>query len=118
NSLHYHIHGIVHILRSLSVLNNKHIPRQYLESSVEQRMELLRGLMDTDGTAGEDGTCVFTSTNKELAHGAFELALSLGIKATLRPGVAKLKGRVVSDKYDVAFTTSQRVFHFKRKAMR
>jgi hypothetical protein len=116
--LHYQIHGISHLLLFMGTLNNKHIPRQYLEASIEQRMELLRGLMDTDGMAGADGTCIFTSTNKDLAHGAFELALSLGIKATLRPGVAKLKGRIVSDKYDVAFITAQSVFHLSRKAQR
>ena len=28
----------------------KHIPEQYFWGSIEQRLELLRGLMDTDGT--------------------------------------------------------------------
>ena len=36
-------------LRDLDLLGNKHIPRDYLEGSVEQRRALLAGLMDTDG---------------------------------------------------------------------
>lgn len=36
-------------LRKLNVLHNKHIPRQYLINSRKNRMELLAGLIDTDG---------------------------------------------------------------------
>ena len=37
-------------LKALGVLNNKHIPPEYLRGSAEQRLELLRGLMDSDGS--------------------------------------------------------------------
>ena len=33
----------------LDVLGNKHVPHQYMRASREQRLELVRGLMDFDG---------------------------------------------------------------------
>lgn len=40
---------IKNALRDLGILYNKHIPAIYLNSSVENRMQLLAGLLDTDG---------------------------------------------------------------------
>jgi len=36
-------------LQDLNLLNNKHIPDEYLRASQEQRLALLQGLMDADG---------------------------------------------------------------------
>ncbi|MCG8399362.1 hypothetical protein LWS67_23015, partial [Bacillus atrophaeus] len=41
--------GILSKLRELNLINNKHIPEMYLRASYQQRLDLLRGLMDTDG---------------------------------------------------------------------
>ena len=57
---------------------NKFIPEKYLRASVNDRLALLRGLMDSDGSAGADGTNEFSSVSKELADGVAELAQSLG----------------------------------------
>lgn len=46
-------------MRSLDCWRDKHIPTQYLRAGTEQRAELLRGLMDTDGCATTDGKAVF-----------------------------------------------------------
>jgi len=46
-------------LRELNLIKNKHIPEEYLKASIEQRMELLRGLMDTDGYVDKRGQCEF-----------------------------------------------------------
>ena len=62
-----------------TVPDTKFIPKQYLEGSIEQRWELLRGLMDTDGTVNKDGgQPSFCSTSKLLALGVQELVRSLG----------------------------------------
>lgn len=37
-------------LKNIGVLNNKHIPDKYVNSSVENRYKLLAGLLDTDGS--------------------------------------------------------------------
>lgn len=73
------VYGITEKLRKMNVLNNKHIPIQYLRSSYAQRLDLLRGLMDTDGNINKTRKqCVFTSCNKKLSDDVKELLLSLG----------------------------------------
>jgi len=51
------------ILRALGVLGNKHIPELYLTAGTAQRLALLQGLMDTDGScsAGQ-GQAEFCTT--------------------------------------------------------
>lgn len=61
--------------------SRKHIPATYLRASVEQRLSLLQGLMDTDGSIRPRGDyCVFSNSNPALAEGAGELLSSLGLK--------------------------------------
>ena len=63
----------------------KFIPEMYLFASVEERLSLLQGLMDTDGYVSKDGNDVsYTTISKELANGVKNLVLSLG-------GLAKIK---------------------------
>lgn len=97
---------------------NKHIPPTYLRASVAQRLALLQGLMDTDGHAALDGGCEFDNTSERLARDVLELALSLGLKATILEGAAKLNGVEVSRKWRVRFTTSLPVFGLTRKLER
>ena len=110
--------GFRKTLRETGLINNKHIPKAYLTATVNDRMELLKGLMDTDGTAGEDGRCEFTCVNPVLSSGVWGLALSLGLKATMCEGRAKLNGRDCGPKYRITFTAPFPVFHLKRKADR
>jgi phage terminase large subunit-like protein len=78
------VYGIRPILRDLGVLHNKHLPEMYLRASTQQRREMLRGLMDTDGHVERRGTATFVNKNKVVAEGVFELCASLGLKPTLR----------------------------------
>jgi predicted phage terminase large subunit-like protein len=72
-------------LKDLGVRDNKHIPMCYLRGSYEQRLELLRGLLDSDGNAAtRDGEVTFVNVNENLAQGVHELIVSLGGKARLR----------------------------------
>ena len=79
-------------LRGMGLVNNKHIPEQYLRASIGQRTELLRGLMDTDGHVSTRGSAVFVNTNESLSRGFYELAVSLGFKAKFGEYRAKLNG--------------------------
>lgn len=73
------IYGIRPLLKQLGLVKNKHIPDIYLRASFEQRLDLLRGLMDTDGNANPyRKQAVFTSCNKRLSNQVKELLLSLG----------------------------------------
>ena len=72
--------GLVPMLKAAGVFENKHIPQEYLRASVAQRLELLRGLMDTDGNAHRSGQCVFTQADEVFAGQFRELVVSLGMK--------------------------------------
>ena len=115
-------------LRELGVLGNKHIPERYLHASVAQRLALLQGLMDTDGTVSTGGSgtgqgsgaarCEFSVVSERLAKDVRELLLGLGIKVTLHEGPAVLRGRVTGTRYRLGFQTDLPVFRLPRKAVR
>lgn len=56
----------------------KFIPKDYLYSDIEDRLDLLRGLMDTDGYIMKCGTCQFYSTSGQLIKDVLFLIRSLG----------------------------------------
>lgn len=95
--------GLTPLLKRLNLIHNKHVPERYLFTSIEKRMELLRGFMDSDGTVGENGHCEYTSINKDIAVSVCFLLNSLGIKATLKQGIARLNGKDCGIKYRVHF---------------
>ena len=103
-------------LRQLDILNNKHVLPVYLRAYIEHRLEVLRGLMDSDGSVSRStGRAEFTSISEHLSRGALELVLSLGQKATRKKGDAMLYGRRISDKYRVFFTPTIGIFSLPRK---
>jgi phage terminase large subunit-like protein len=57
---------------------DKHIPDIYKFSSEEQRIKLLAGLIDTDGSRDKSSRIIFVNANKRLAHDVYDIALSLG----------------------------------------
>ena len=67
-------------LQSINVFKNKHIPSLYLRASQEQRLELLQGLMDTDGHITKEGYCEWYSCDDKLTNNVMELLTTLGIK--------------------------------------
>jgi len=68
----------------------KEIPHTYKFSSVEDRVELLRGLMDTDGSTTGKSTTFHTSSEK-LKNDVVELIRSLGGIATYSSKTPKYK---------------------------
>ena len=66
-------------MRALGVYTDKHIPGSYLRGSIEQRLALVQGLMDTDGHVNADGYCTFSNTNLRIVEGLEETLRSLGI---------------------------------------
>lgn len=115
---HYYVSGLQQILRPMGLIGNKHVPEQYLRASSEQRLALLQGLMDTDGYCATDGRVEFCNTNKQIADSAFELAISLGLKATIIEGRAQLNGEDYGPKWRVCWTSPLKVFRVERKACR
>jgi hypothetical protein len=54
------------------------IPNVYMTASVEQRMELVRGLMDSDGYADKTGSINYATSSERLATDFQKLIWSLG----------------------------------------
>lgn len=70
-------------LNKLSLINNKHIPEIYLINSYENRLQLLAGLIDTDGYLNHNYYCI-TQKNIQLTNQICQLANSLGFYSTIR----------------------------------
>jgi len=58
--------------------DRKFIPRLYLEASKAARLDLLRGLMDTDGWVERWGSARLSTSSRQLANDVCELVRSLG----------------------------------------
>jgi phage terminase large subunit-like protein len=115
--------GLLVALRSANVLKNKHIPEEYFHASLDQRMALLHGLMDSDGTISVRGQAEFDNTNKVLIDGVARLVAGLGIKhggVKYREGGRKISGTeyAASNAYRITFTTSLAVTSLPRKSTR
>jgi hypothetical protein len=111
NCIRFKVSDLHSKLKSLNLLKNKHIPITYLRSSIEDRMELLRGLMDTDGYVRKNTRSYeFYQKNYELILQFVELLSSLGIKSNIR-------NKKIKDNYyhTVSFTTKEKVFNLPRK---
>jgi hypothetical protein len=81
NEIVWYIKGFYNKMKSAGFVNNKFIPTSYLRASFKQRLSLMQGLMDTDGSARKHrGECTFVNTNYGLMESIRELALSLGFK--------------------------------------
>ncbi|MEK6365636.1 MAG: replicative DNA helicase [Burkholderia gladioli] len=58
--------------------HDKFIPRAYLDAEKSVRLDLLRGLLDTDGWVESSGTVRYSTASPQLARDVCELARSLG----------------------------------------
>lgn len=71
-------------LRGLNLLQNKHIPEEYLTASRADRLEVLAGIVDTDGCVS-CGCFDIIFVNQRLAEDTAFLARSLGLAAYVYP---------------------------------
>ena len=77
-----HVSEFCRRLRELNVYNNKHIPDIYKYSSIQQRLELIQGIFDCDGSVQERGRQVFVQKSEIIYKDVKEIITSLGIKYT------------------------------------
>ena len=61
--------------------NDKKVPGDYLFGSIQQRLALLQGLMDTDGSCSPGGKSTFSSNSRRLVEDVMFLTRSLGGQA-------------------------------------
>lgn len=83
--------------------HKKHILKQYKCGSLKQRTEILRGLMDSDGSCGKNGTASYSTVSKQLAEDVQDVARTLGFSSTISLDVRE-------DKYWNSNNTAYTVF--------
>lgn len=121
-------HALGRELKRLGVrvkADKKFIPEEYKYAPIECRMELLRGLMDTDGSC-TNGACNFVSTSEQLIDDMVFLCRSLGIRCKKSK---KIDGRTHVDfgngcfsdtlpHWELCITTEENIFKLPRKLER
>lgn len=105
-------------LKSLGVWGVKRIPPKYLRASQAQRVSLLQGIMDTDGTCDARGQLECGFSNELLAGDLLELVSSLGVKATIRKKETKSQNGPAKDHYRIKFMCGFPAFRLPRKLAR
>jgi len=116
NSGTFTVYKLITHLRELNLLNNKHVPLDYLISDIDSRIEIIQGLMDSDGYCLKGGTSQFYQKNIKLLMQFRQLLSSLGIKS-------RFKIRIINEQkyHTLTFTVSRdryEVFKLPRKLTR
>lgn len=108
------------LLRENGLLLNKHIPDEYLHASIQQRVDLLAGLLDTDGYISNDGKnkCEFVQSKKHasIIYGVSSLLTSLGVKHQIKETLKKCNGKSFETlRIHFRLDNSQQYFRLSRK---
>lgn len=97
---------------------DKFIPNLYKYNSREVRLNLLRGLLDSDGSV-HGNTPILNTASRRLANDVIEIARSLGYNSnyTVRRSGYKVKGEFKQclDTYEVSIYGGKELFNLKRK---
>lgn len=99
-------------LKALGLFHNKHIPEQFLRAAIVNRLELLAGLMDTDGHFDKSGRGIFTTVSQRLKDDVIDLCTTLGFRPTV--GVVHPKHRAtgfvgIRDVFRICFQPTRRI---------
>ena len=80
------------LLRDENILGNKHIPNNYLINSTKNRLELLAGLIDSDGHYDKKvNGYEITLKDEDLAQQVKYLCDTLGFRTSIKSKIAKIK---------------------------
>lgn len=118
-AVQYYVRGGRPVMRDTGLWGkksyDKFIPDMYMRSSIEERIELIRGIMDSDGSINMDAPhrARFTTASEQLADQLASLVRSVGGYAA-RMATSVRDGR--RDSFTVALTTTFNPFHMPRKA--
>lgn len=103
--------------------SDKFIPKNYLFSSRDDRLELLKGLMDTDGTIGKRGQPSYCTVSEKLKDDFIFLAKSLGCNVRYTSKFPRFKsssGEIKIGKkcYVIHIISRSNIFSLPRKSER
>jgi len=88
-------------LRKYNLLKNKHIPNEYLTNDRETRLQVLAGLIDTDGSVRAEGREIRIAqgpANYRVIEDAYTLAMSLGFSCGIKEGKSQWTDEKSGDK--------------------
>lgn len=107
-------------LRKLGILNNKSIPQEYLRASYPERLALLQGILDTDGSVDVSGHIEICIKYPEFAKTFGELLSSLGVRYGVHQKTVVLDGKEFGpySRFNFIGYREQRLFRLKRKLSR
>jgi len=115
---HFGVPGITKIWRSLKLDQGKNIPLTYQRGSIDQRLALVQGLLDSDGYVDNHGCYRFTNTNRALAEGFAALVSSLGSVAQVHKRSGRVRaGRVSADFWEIIVPSSLPLARLPRKVL-
>ena len=124
------VHSIDWYLDQYNLLNKhadeKFIPKDYLFNTFENRIEILRGILDTDGYVDEKGIIELALTSKQLIEDVAFLSRSLGCFchkiSKMKSGYKNKKGEYIKckDHYRLRIVPPRgmNLFHLTRKSER
>tara|TARA_Y100000310_G_scaffold344994_1_gene461020 strand:- start:4860 stop:6821 length:1962 start_codon:yes stop_codon:yes gene_type:complete len=95
--------------------SERFVPNMYLYSCIEDRFELIQGLMDTDGTVSKKGYPSFCTTSKTLSQQFKWLIESIGGYCNIY--CKKTIGSLAYDCY-ISYSNPSDLFHIQRKKKR
>lgn len=99
--------------------HSKFIPEAYRYATRKSKIELVRGLMDTDGYVSKDNALEFCSVSLDLAQGFADVIRSLGGYARLAPKKTSWTHKGIKkygSAYRVVFNCDFNPFRLRRKA--
>lgn len=101
----------------------KYIPEQYLTASIEQRLELLAGLLDTDGSLSKkEHRYHFSTTSEKIRDGFISLVSTFGWRCSVQEEEPKMSTSGIQGRkkvYDIGFNPTCFIpCRVKRKQLR
>lgn len=92
---------------------DKYIPQEYLLGSIEQRYDLLAGLLDTDGSIDNKGRVKYTTISPYLRDNCIELCESLGMTCSVREDIRNKYSTGVVYNIHIMASKEQKLLMFK-----
>lgn len=96
--------------------HDKFIPEEFIYNSREIRLEIIRGLFDTDGCSNKRGSVEYSTVSIRLANDVKNIIQSLGGITKIRPRITKCNGKkFLSYRLNIRYNNPSELFSLSRK---
>ena len=94
-----------------NLIDNKHIPKEYLINAKDIRLKVLAGIIDSDSEISEEKKCIIIKLiNKRLSLDIIYLARSLGFYCNCNKTIVENDDKMISDDYIYGETYSINIY--------